>query len=278
MQRRQFVQLSLGTLAGLWAAGCGGDSSSALGGGSAGNPTNGGAVAARLQTSEDVLFESDLRNRLFQMNPYSGLIVAQDDSGKELFRSTATTHPYSLGVAEDQLIYVLDRGQGDVAVLDNQGVLQRRIGQANFNSAFQMAVGARELYLLSAVEQALLVLDLNGQLLRRLPLPDRTFFRDVAVGPGGEIHLLQGTPPVVLVWSPQGNLLRTYGPGPAIHGRSLGLDDQGRAFITDPVGEQIHLFDAAGNYVQAFSQLGGQPLQALVREDGTLFVLIQEVN
>jgi len=157
-------------------------------------------------------------------------------------------------------------------------VLERRIATGLLEGAFQMAVGRQELYLLSAVAGAVLVFDLNGQFLRRIQLADRVFFRDIALGPTGELHLLQATPPLVQVLTPQGTALRTYGPGPAVSGRSLSIDAQGRSLIVDAIGGSIHLFDAGGNFIQSITQTGLQPLQALANQDGSLFVLVQETT
>jgi len=276
MRRRHFVQLTLGTMAGLWASGCGGDSSATFSSGPTGS--SGNNLSARVQTSEDFLFESDGRSRVFQLDPYRGRILVQDTQGAPQLELTGATNPYSLGVAGDTKIYVLDRGQADIAVFSSRGVLERRIAAGLLEGAFQMAVGQQELYLLSAVAGAVLVFDLNGQLLRRIPLADRVFFRDIALGPTGDLHLLQATPPLVQVLNSQGAPLRSYGPGPATSGRSLSVDAQGRSLIVDAIGGSIHLFDAGGNFIQSISQTGLQPLQALANQDGSLFVLVQETT
>ncbi len=274
MRRRQFVQLSLATLAALWGSGCGGTSETTS---FSNGPFPGGSTGTspRFQSSEDFLFETDGSNRIFQMDPYGGRIVARDASGQELFQASGTTNPFSLGVAGDSRIYVLDRGQGDIAVFDLRGRLERRIGSGQLGGAFQMAVGAQELYLLSATDGVVLVLDLSGILLRRMPLPERIFFRDIALGPSGELHLLQASPPIVQVLTPQGLTVRSYGPGPGISGRSLSVDAQGRSFIVDAIAGTINLFDSAGNFSESLSQPGLQPLQALANANG-LFVLVQE--
>ena len=278
MRRRHFVQLTMGTMAGLWASGCGGDSSSTFNGGPGAGPTGFTNLSGRVQTSEDYLFESDGGSRIFQLDPYRGRILVQDAQGRAEMELAGAVNPYSLGVAGDERIYVLDRGRGDIAVFSSRGVLERRIAAGLLEGAFQMAVGLQELYLLSAVARAVLVFDFNGQLLRRLQLADRVFFRDIALGPTGELHLLQASPPVVQVLSPQGAVVRSYGPGPGISGRSLSVDAQGRCLIADALGGAIHLFDAAGNFIQSITQAGLQPLQALASNDGSLFVLVQEVT
>lgn len=277
MRRRHFVQLSLGTVAALLANGCGGSSDTAspfssvpfFGGPAGGDP--------RFKLSEDVLFETDASGRIYQLDPYKGRIVALDASGQEIFQAYGATNPFSLGLAGDSRLYVLDRGHGDIAVFSLQGTLERRIGAGQTGGAFQMAVGTQELYLISAVEGAILVLDLNGNPLRRLALPDRIFYRDLALGPNGELHLLQASPPVVQVLTPQGTAVRSYGPGPGISGRSLHVDAQGRSFVVDAIAGNIHVFDAAGMFSQTLSQAGLQPLQALATANG-LFVLVQETT
>lgn len=277
MRRRQFVQLSLGTVAALWASGCGGSSDPTASFNSGPFPAGSGGAAPRFQFSEDVLFETDGSGRIYQLDPYKGRIVARDASGQELFQADGTTNPFSLGLAGDSRVYVLDRGQGDIAVYSLQGTLERRIGAGQLGGAFQMAVGSQELYLLSATDGAVIVLDLNGTPVRRLTLSDRVFYRDIAVGPSGELHLLQASPPVVQVITPQGTATRSYGPGPGISGRSLSVDAQGRSFIVDAIAGTIQQFDAAGMFIESISRPGFQPLQALSNDNG-LFVLVQETT
>jgi hypothetical protein len=88
-----------------------------------------------------------------------------------------------------------------------------------------------------------------------VPAPATSVIKDFAIGPSGDLYLLDAFTGRVLVLSPEAQYVRTLEiPGDAAFGSSLAVDAQGTVLLLDSIGRR--LFSAPPD-AKGFTRLGG---------------------
>lgn len=265
VSRRAFLQASSGAaaLAGLTLAGCGDDESFVF---TSTAPPQGPVAPNVLAFENQMLaFAPDGTAYRLDFETFQVARLAPDGSvvwevgglgdGTGLFN-----YPVDLAVDADGFLYVADRGNGEIDVLDPQdGSLLRIIGQADLGTARGMDIDQERglIYVADGPAHQVLVFGLDGALQRRLGQfgldnpEDLNFPAGVSVGPEGVVHVVDSGNAEVHVYSATGQFLRTYGsPGEDLGQFALPSDvvvaPDGSSYVADPVAPWVTRFDASG--------------------------------
>lgn len=171
--------------------------------------------------------------------------------------------PVALDSDDQGLLYVADRGNGEVDVLQSSnGSLVRSFGRGELFSARDIAVdGERQrVYVADGPNHRIAVFDLQGTLLDSigefgLDDPEQLNFPSgVAVAPNGDIHVVDNGNGHVQVYTETGVFQRAYGS----FGESLGQFESPRSVAVTSEGESL-VADSLSGFVTRFDQ-AGQPL------------------
>ena len=200
--------------------------------------------------------------------------------------------PVALATDADGLIYVADRGNGEIDVLDSDGDLVRTFGDEELFTARDMALDAqrRRIYVADGPNHQIVIFDLLGNVLGRLgqfgteSASDLNFPSGVALGPNGELHVVDSGNAEVQVYSADGDYLRAYGSrgnelGQFVSPRAIAVNSAGTSWVADAVAGFVTQFDAEGRAVTRFTPTfadgtPGQPTYLSLTPDGQLVVTV----
>jgi streptogramin lyase len=247
--RRLFLQLSIPAMAAL-ACGCGSDSSGAI------SPTSnapGGTSLAQLvsRSDRDIAFFLDPLGNLFEINQRSAEVSKFDPQGKLLWRTTLkgigplqVDTPVALTVDSGQRIWLLDRALSKVLLLNPQGQpLQILVPPPDLLRPQDIVAGLTEIFISDGYLHRILVFSQSGQFLRQIGANGQLNFpRGLALDAAGRVHVVDAGTPRILVFSPQGQLLTTYGEGLFRHPRGLDISRDGLIAVSDGVSQRISIF------------------------------------
>lgn len=209
------------------------------------------------------------------------------DDGDGLFN-----FPVALATDSNGLVYVADRGNGEVDVLDGDGNLVRTFGDESLFIARDMALDPvrNRIYVADGPSHQVVVFDLVGNLLATLGQfgteedTDLNFPSGVALGPNGEVHVVDSGNAEVQVYSADGQFVRVYGErgselGQFVIPRAVVVDSAGHSWVADGVGGFVTQFDPAGVAVTRFvptlaNGAPGQPTYLSLSPSGQLVVTV----
>ena len=174
--------------------------------------------------------------------------------------------PVALGSDGQGFLYVADRGNGEVDVLDEvDGSLVRTFGQGLLFAARDLAVDAQRerIYVADSSNHRIAVFDLGGALLTSFgefgtDNPEQLNFPSgVDVAPNGEVHVVDSGNGHVQVFSPDGAFIRVYGSFGGALGqfqfpRSVVVASTGESFVADGVDGFVTRFDSSGAAIDRF--------------------------
>jgi sugar lactone lactonase YvrE len=176
-------------------------------------------------------------------------------------------------------LFVLSRGPHPLTELDANGKFIRSFGEGLFTRSHGLRidkdgnfwatdVGAHVVYKLDPQGQVRLTLGTKGQkgdwnsATHLLNEPN-----DVAIGPGGDIFIVQGhTPgpmgdPRVLKFGKNGTFIKSWGgkgkePGRFEVAHGIAIDAKGLLWVTDRENQRIQIFDAEGKFIRELKYAG----------------------
>jgi DNA-binding beta-propeller fold protein YncE len=184
--------------------------------------------------------------------------------------------PVALATDARGRIYVADRGNGEIDVLDSDGNLVATFGDEQLSVARDMALDAQRerIYIADGPNHRVLVFSLQGALLDTLgqfglELPqDLNSPSGVAVAPNGDLHVVDSGNAQVQVYSAELAFLRTYGSRGSDLGqfeipRAIAIDSLGQSFVADGVAGLVTRFAADGQALDRFQPelADGTPVQ-----------------
>lgn len=279
MKRRDFLVLS-GTLAVsclTWGCGDSLPSSSAA-------PSGQSDLLQFGRSGTDQFFAEDRLGRIFEINPNRGLVRIVDHNGAELGRFTGAQRPYSVAFGDDEEAYLLDRGLGQVVVLDPRFESIRQFGQ-DLQGGTRILASGDEILILRANAGKILVFTRSGQLLRTVDLRRSAgLVTSLALDPSGELHLVRRRPLSIEKISAQtGQSLATYGQGVASAVRDISIDFTGRIALLDHLAGNVLLLDPSGRLIGSFTPPGSpgaliQPVSATFGPTGVLHIHTRETQ
>lgn len=126
--------------------------------------------------------------------------------------------------------------------------------------------------------KTVLVMDASGKVQKRIQQGSVRFqeVSDLAVGPGGELFVLDAGNGRIAVLDADGEYLRDLPVNESYSGRSRGLfvDDQNQVWIANTPNGQVASFDQSGTLLQSFPLAPGQetqPVDVAVTSDGIIY-------
>ena len=199
----------------------------------------------------------------------------------------------AVAVDGNGLVHVLRRREPPVIILDENGKFLKSWGAGLFTQAHGLRVDSKGFIWATSVSESfrggkghqVFKFSPEGQLLLTLGSPDvagdgaNTFNgpSDVAVAPNGDFYVSDGYGNSrVVKFSETGQFLKAWGRKGTAAGQfdlphSIVMDSRGRILVGDRENERVQVFDAEGNFVDQWTDLGF-PYGLYITEDNLLFV------
>lgn len=217
--------------------------------------------------------------RLYVACGSSSRIVRIDLAGNTVTQVTASTKPHpgsmvSVAVDNAEDLYVSDRSQNAIVVLDREGKFLRKFGQEKLKIPTAVAIDrkAQQLYVLSGAtsaqtEHTVEVFSLKGEHVRTIgkrggDQGDFNFPTYLAVAPDGSLYVADMLNFRVQVFDREGKFqsafgtLGTGGAGAFDKIKGLAFDSFGNLYVAD-AQQGVHIFNPSRQPLMIF---GGAPL------------------
>lgn len=209
---------------------------------------------------------TDARQRLIISDPEIPAVHVLDAAGKKSFRIVGGAQhrlrePNGVAVDAAGNIYVADRKRGMILVYDPGGSFRRYIGNFRGESLFAAPTGiaidrrAGHLFVLDSPANELIVLDLEGNVLKRLG-NGRTgsiaFIQPTEIALGNEeLVVLDGGGRRIQVFDLKCNLLRSFNIGnpvgaPVLREIGLSVDRSSNIYVSNLNGSHVSIYDRDG--------------------------------
>ena len=269
MKRRTFLVSSLATSA-LLLVGCG--SSTDL----APIPPVGDPLELSTQIELDGLLAHDLDGNVYRINFLGDTVSCLGPNGEAIWVAGSENsgnaifnYPVSLEADNQGFLYVADRGNGEVDVLDQNGNLVLTIGPESLSAANDLALdrAGGELFVCDGPSHNVKVFSFQGALLRTIG--DFGTDGEELNFPSGidfdsnlrQIHIVDHGNGRVLVFSNEGQFVRSYGE--LQFPRSIVVLPDGSSLVAETVDGTITRFDPTGAAVEVFVPTlpDGKPIQ-----------------
>ncbi|MDH4274764.1 MAG: 6-bladed beta-propeller, partial [Gammaproteobacteria bacterium] len=228
----------------------------------------------------------------FDVAAHAGLVAVSDSLGKRVVVFDLARHkvfaigwrgegqlskPSGVAIAGDGTLYVTDLAQHIVNVYDRQGHFLRVLGRdAGLVRPVDVAVttDGAQIYVVDAggVESTLhrvvrlgVAGDVQGVLGTRGTGPGQfNLPSQVAIGPRGDLFVLDSGNFRVQVFDAQGTWLRQFGapgdqPGDFARPRGMAIDVLGNIYISDAAFQNIQIFNPEGEWLLTFGDAGEGP-------------------
>lgn len=214
---------------------------------------------------------TDSRQRLIISDPEIPAVHVLDAAGKNSFRIVGgpqhrLREPNGVAVDAFDNIYVADEKRGMVLVYDPDGHFLRYIGNFRGESIFAAPSGiamdrrAGHLYVLDSPVNELVMLDLEGNVLKRVGNRRSAKVRftsptEIALG-NDELVVLDGPGTRIQVFDLEGKLLRSFaianvGGPPAAHEIGLSVDSRSNIYVSNLNGSTVSVYDRDGHLIDA---------------------------
>lgn len=230
----------------------------------------------------------DSRGRIIVTDPSAGVVHVLDDSRSFAIaagENRRLRQPNGVAVDAADNIYVVDSDRGIIVVYDPNGAFLRYIGKLDDESLFHhptsIAIDRQvgRIYLLDTPRDVLFMLDLEGNILKRVGRNTTTAIgryagnaatldldnpTKLAIG-GGELVLLDSGGSRVQILDLQCNLLARFGVYTSDRTKAnemgLGIDSDGDVYVSNLGDSRIRVYDRDGHFRRFFGQTGSGPGQ-----------------
>ncbi len=178
------------------------------------------------------------------------------------------------GIAVDSRdrVYLFNRGDHPVVVLDRTGVFVASWGHGVFTNAHGASIGPDDsLYLTDNGDHTVRKFTPDGKMLLQIGVPNQPspfmsnapFCRctHTALSPTGDIYVSDGySNACVHKFSPDGKLIKTWGRPGTREGEfnlphNIACDTAGLVYVADRENHRIQVFDGEGNYLRQINNL-----------------------
>jgi DNA-binding beta-propeller fold protein YncE len=175
--------------------------------------------------------------------------------------------PINVTIDTDGTKYVTDTGRNQVLVFNRADNFVAAYGAPEQFKPVDTAIIGEQLYVVDIGHHQVHVLDKkSGKPLFKFGTsgtqPGELFHpTNVAIGPEGDLYLVETNNYRVQRFTPEGKSVRTYGevgtaPGNFARPKGIALDRSGRLFVGDAAFENVQVFDNSGKLLMFFGQPG----------------------
>lgn len=232
-------------------------------------------------------------------------LSAEEEKGvPQPFELTLPEHMYveevpGVAVSPDEsILYVFNRGQHALLVLDRSGGYKQEIGAGLFKVPHGLRVDAEgNIWTTDVGNHLVLKFSPAGKILMVLGKKNtaatgwhhkdynQTFLNkpsDIAFDKDGNIYVADGGNYRIVKYAPDGTVLATFGKKGADEGQfnfphSLVVDNKDRLLVADRENKRIQLFDLKGKYLEQWDGVG-YPYMLALSGDGALWMTDARVD
>ena len=231
---------------------------------------------------------TDSETRVLVADPTAHAVHVFDLAANRYFRIQGGENrrlqaPWGIAIDGAHNIYVTDVELGMILVYDRNGRFQRYIGKRDdgeggyFDRPSGIAIDPKSgrIFLLDTTRHMLIVLDSDGNVVRRLGRPDLDGFAlrtrdggESAQGKlqfptnivirGGEAFVLGGSKITILDLEGRVQKEIAVMGGSYAGSDGLAVDSAGNLFVSDPAAGSIHAFDRNGTFLYSFGKPGSK--------------------
>lgn len=181
------------------------------------------------------------------------------------------TQPVALAYDPSGRLLVSDSVGGCIAVFDDAGALQQRLGEGILNRPCGLAIdnATGRIFVADVGAHQIVVLGREGQLLasigRRGNAPGEfNYPTNVALDKSGDLYVSDSLNFRVQVFGPDLEPIRQIGskgdlPGYFSQPKGIALDPDGHVYVVDANFEAIQVFDPKGDVLMSFGREGHEP-------------------
>ncbi|QSQ27396.1 NHL repeat-containing protein [Pyxidicoccus parkwayensis] len=256
LERRHFLRLS--------AVGAASFILPVAGTGCAGSP---GATALQVG-GRDALVYFDTEGQVLELRPREHRVVVRGADGAEVATlggfgrgATELNGPAALALGTQGRVYVADRGNHRVQVYTRDGAHVGQVGRAGkeagqFLHPTGLGVDAQgRLLVADSLNHRVQVFSAEGTWLGTFGAGELQLPRGIAVGPDGHIHVVDSGNARVVVYDAAFQGVGSYGHfgregSGMMWPRTVVVDSAGTAYVADSTCNAVHVFDAAGDFVE----------------------------
>jgi DNA-binding beta-propeller fold protein YncE len=177
--------------------------------------------------------------------------------------------PINIRIDSDGTRYVTDTGRDQVLVYDRDDRFLRAFGVEGQFRPVDLAIAADRLYVADIAHHQIQVLDkASGALLFKFGKPgsgDGELFHptNIALGPDGDIYVVETSNFRVQRFTAAGKPVRTYGTvgstvGSFARPKGVAMDRAGRLLVGDAAFQNVQIFDNDGKLLMYFGQTDGR--------------------
>ncbi len=177
--------------------------------------------------------------------------------------------PINIRIDSDGTRYVTDTGRDQVLVFDRDDRYLRAYGIEGQFRPVDLAIAGDRLYVADILHHQVQVLDkASGKLLFKFGKPgsgDGELFHptNIALGPDGDIYVVETSNFRVQRFSAEGKPVRTYGAvgstvGSFARPKGIAMDRAGRLLVGDAAFQNVQIFDNGGKLLMYFGQTEGR--------------------
>lgn len=177
--------------------------------------------------------------------------------------------PINIRIDTDGTRYVTDTGRDQVLVYDRDDRFVRAFGVEGQFRPVDLAISGDRLYVADILHHQIQVLEKGtGRLLFKFGKPgsgEGELFHptNIALGPDGDIYVVETSNFRVQRFTAEGKPVRTYGSvgstlGSFARPKGIAIDKAGRLLIGDAAFQNVQIFDNSGKLLMYFGQTDGR--------------------
>jgi DNA-binding beta-propeller fold protein YncE len=177
--------------------------------------------------------------------------------------------PINVTIDADGTKYVTDTGIDQVLIFDRNERFVAAFGTIGQFKPVDTAISGDRLYVVDIQHHEVQVLDKRtGKLLFKFGKPGSAMGElfhptNIAVGPDGDVYVVETSNFRVQRFTPDGKPVRVYGKlgdelGNFSRPKGIALDHEGRLYVGDAAFENVQVFDNDGRLLLFFGQPGGR--------------------
>jgi len=175
--------------------------------------------------------------------------------------------PINITIDSDGTKYITDSGRNQILVFDRSDRFVSALGTEQQFRPVATAIAGERLYVADIRHHQIHVLDKrSGKLLFKFgkagsKLGELFHPTKLAIGPDGDVYVVETSNFCVQRFRPDGRPVRRYGkvgtaPGNFTRPKGIAIDRSGRMYVGDAAFENVQIFDSSGKLLLFFGQPG----------------------